>query len=403
MGLFKMNFEKDFPMVKKNIVYFDNAATSFKPKCVIDAMNEYYEEFNANSHRGDYNISFKVDDEYDKSREAVKEFIKARRKEEIIFTLNATDSINMVVHGFFDRVLDEGDEIILSKGEHASNILPWFVLSLKKNLKIKYIELDENYKVTLENLLKVINIRTKVISLAHVTNVIGDTRNIKAITEIAHKHNIFVVVDGAQSVPHIETNVVEMDCDFLAFSAHKMCGPTGVGVLYGKYELLKAMIPTRTGGGMNKEFNETEVKFQEIPYRFEAGTQNLSGIIAFRKAIEYLENIGMENIHKHEMYLKRYLIKRLREIPYVKIYNEESEGSIVLINIDSILSGDLGLYLNSKNICVRSGNHCAKLLKSELGIEDTLRISLYFYNTYEEIDYLIEVLKDEKSLQNFIK
>lgn len=399
-----MNFEKDFPMLSNNnnLIYFDNAATSFKPKCVIDAMNEYYENYSANTHRGDYNISFKVDDEYDKARETVKDFIKARRKEEIIFTNNTTDSINMIVNGFFDRVLTVGDEVILSKSEHASNILPWFILSLKKKIVLKYVELDGDYKVTLENLMKVITHKTKVISLAHVTNVIGDVRDIKSIVEIARKHDIFVVVDAAQSVPHMEVNVVDMDCDFLVFSAHKMCGPTGVGALYGKYELLKMMLPTRVGGGMNKQFDDKELIFSDIPYRFEAGTQNLSGIIGFRSAIEYLKNIGMENISKHEKYLRRYLIKRLKEIPYIKIYNENSESAIVLINADNIFSGDLGLYLNSKGICVRSGNHCAKLLKEELGIEDTVRISLYFYNSYEEIDYLIEALKDEKSLYSFI-
>ncbi len=397
-----MNFEKDFPMLKKNIVYFDNAATSFKPQIVIDAMDEYYEEYCSNAHRGDYNISFKVDDEYDKTREAVKNLINARRKEEIIFTQNTTDSINMVVSGFFERILSPGDEVLLTKGEHASNILPWFVLSLKKKIVIKYIELDEDYKLTIDSLMRSITSKTKVISIAQVTNVIGDVRDIKTITEIAHKNNIFVVVDGAQSVPHMEVNVLDLDCDFLAFSAHKMCGPTGVGVLYGKYELLKMMLPARVGGGMNKSFDEKEITFVDIPYRFEAGTQNLSGIIGFRKAIEYIKNIGLSNIHKHEQYLRRYLIKRLKEIPYIKIYNEYSEGSIILINADNILSGDLGLCLNSKNICVRSGSHCARLLKVNHNIEDTIRISLYFYNSYEEIDYLIEVLKDEESLYKFI-
>lgn len=397
-----MNFEKDFPMLKSNIIYFDNAATSFKPKSVIDAIKEYYEDYCSNANRGDYNISFRVDDEYNKTREAVKKFIKARRKEEIIFTQNATDSMNMVVNGFFDRILTEGDEVILSKSEHSSNILPWFLLSLKKKIVIKYIELDEDYKITIDNLLKIITSKTKVISLAHITNVIGDIRDVKTIIEIAHKNDIYVVIDGAQSVPHININVIDIDCDFLVFSAHKMCGPTGVGVLYGKYELLKIMLPTRVGGGMNKFFNEKELIFEDIPLKFEAGTQNLSGVIAFRKAIEYINNIGIDNITKHERYLKSYLIKRLKEIPYIKIYNEKSESSIVLINAENVFSGDLGLYLNSKNICVRSGSHCAKLLKDGTGIADTVRISLYFYNTYEEIDYLIKVLKDETSLYNFV-
>ena len=394
---------KDYPMLNKNIVYFDNAATTLKPKCVIDSMTDYYENYSANSHRGDYNIAFKVDDEIDLCRETIKKFINARRKEEIIFTSGATESLNMIVFGFFENILKNGDEVILSKGEHASNILPWYILSLKKKIKLKFIPLDEENKITIPNLLKTITDKTKVISLAHITNVIGDIRNIDEIIEIAHSNNIYTVVDASQSVPHIKTNVKEMDPDFLVFSGHKMCGPTGIGVLYGKYELLNRMIPFKFGGGMNESFNEEKLILENIPYRFEAGTQNISGIIGLRHAIEYIESIGMDEIHRHEMYLRNYLIRRLKEIPYIKIYNEYSESSIVLINADNVLSGELGLYLNSKNICVRSGAHCAKMLKDESHFEDTVRISLYFYNTYEEIDLLIDALKNKNELYNFLK
>ncbi len=395
--------DKDFPMLNKKIVYFDNAATTLKPKCVIDSITDYYENYSANSHRGDYNIAFKVDDEIDLCRETIKKFINARRKEEIIFTSGATESLNMVVFGFFENILKSGDEVILSKGEHASNILPWYILSLKKKIKLKFIPLDEENKITIPNLLKTITDKTKVISLAHITNVIGDIRNIDEIIEIAHSNNIYTVVDASQSVPHIKTNVKEMDPDFLVFSGHKMCGPTGVGVLYGKYELLNRMVPFKFGGGMNESFNEEKLILENIPYRFEAGTQNISGIIGLRHAIEYIESIGTDEIHRHEMYLRNYLIRRLKEIPYIKIYNEYSESSIVLINADNVLSGELGLYLNSKNICVRSGAHCAKMLKDESHFEDTVRISLYFYNTYEEIDLLIDALKNKNELYNFLK
>ena len=366
-----MNVDKDFPMLNKNIIYFDNSATTLKPKCVIDGMSDYYENYSANAHRGDYNISFKVDDEIDQAREAVKKFINARRKEEIIFTSGATESLNMIVFGFFENILKENDEVILSKSEHASNILPWYILSLKKKIKLKFIP--------------------------------GDIRNINEIIEIAHSNNIYTVVDASQSVPHIKTNVKEMDPDFLVFSGHKMCGPTGIGVLYGKYELLNNMLPFKFGGGMNESFTEKRLTLESIPTRFEAGTQNIAGIIGLRYAIEYINKIGLDEIHRHEMYLKNYLIKRLKEIPYIKIYNENSESSIVLINADNILSGDLGLYLNSKNICVRSGTHCAKMLKEESHFEDTVRISLYFYNTYEEIDELIDALKNKHELYNFLK
>lgn len=396
-----MNYLEDFPMLKKGIVYFDNAATTYKPKNVINSLIDYNINFTANSHRGDYNNSFKVDDEIDKTREKVRQFINADLKEEIIFTMNATDSLNMVVNGFFEHILNKDDEVLLSKAEHASNILPWVMLSLKKGIKIKYIPLDEENKIKIENIKNLITSKTKVISLAYITNVIGDKRNIKEISNLAHNNNIYMVVDGAQSVPHIKTDVKDIDCDFLAFSAHKMCGPTGVGVLYGKYELLKKMIPYKVGGGMNESYNEHSIEFETIPLRFEAGTPNINGIIAFRHAIEYIGNIGLENIERSEKYLRKYLIRELSKIPYIDILNPNSDGSIVLIKVKDKFAGDVGLYLNSKGICVRSGKHCVKMLKDESGFDDTVRISLYFYNTYEEIDYLIYCLKDKENLYNF--
>ncbi len=396
-----MNYNEDFPMLKKGLVYFDNAATTFKPKKVINSLIDYNINFTANSHRGDYNISFKVDDEIDKTRESVRRFINAKLKEEIIFTTNATDSLNMVVDNFFEPMLKKDDEILISKSEHASNILPWIMLSLKKGLKIKYIPLNEENKITIDNIKNLITTNTKVISLAHITNVIGDKRDIKEITTLAHNNNIYVVVDGAQSVPHIKTDVKDLDCDFLAFSAHKMCGPTGVGVLYGKYELLKKMIPKKVGGGMNESYDEHGIELTTIPYRFEAGTPNINGIIAFKHAIEYIEKVGIENIERSEKYLKNYLIKELKKIPYVEVLNPTSDSGIVLIKVKDLFAGDVGLYLNSKGICVRSGKHCVKMLKDESGFDDTVRISLYFYNTYEEIDYLIYCLKDKYKLYDF--
>lgn len=393
-----MKEKNSFPMKEKNIVYFDSAATSFKPHRVIDKMNEYYYTYNANSHRGDYDISFKVDDEIDYTRDKVKMFINAKRKNEIIFTKNTTDSINTIVFGYFYNYLEEGDEVILSSSEHASNILPWQILSIKKKIKIIFVD-SINEKLDINDLIDKITNKTKVISLAQITNVSGDKRDIKAICEIAHKFNILVVVDAAQSAPHIKINVQDLDCDFLAFSAHKMCGPTGLGILYGKYDLLKKMLPCSYGGGMNLTYDENSLKLLEIPNRFEAGTLNLSAIIGFSETINFLEDIGMDNIERHCKYLRKYLIKELKRIPYIKIYNENCEGSTVLINIDGILSGDLGLYLNSKKICVRSGKHCAKMGDNK---EDTVRISLYFYNTYEEIDYLVKVLKNKQEILDFI-
>ena len=388
-----------FPMKDKNIVYFDNAATTFKPYRVIKKIMDYYNDYNANSHRGDYDISFKVDDEIDNTRNLVKEFINAKYKEEIIFTRNTTNSLNMIVFGYFLNNLNDGDEILLSSSEHASNILPWQILALKKNIKIIFVD-SKNEKLEIDDLLSKITNKTKVISVAHITNVSGDKRDIKKICDIAHKKGILVVVDAAQSAPHIKIDVKDLDVDFLAFSAHKMCGPTGVGILYGKYNLLKKMVPFEFGGGMNLTYDENRLKLLDIPYRFEAGTLDLASIIGFSESIKYLNEIGISNIEKKEKELRKYLINELEKIPYIKIYNKDCKGSIVLINIDGILSGDLGLYLNTKGICVRSGKHCAKMGDNK---EDTVRISLYFYNTFYEIDYLINVLKNKKEIEEFSK
>ncbi len=392
-----MENKNSFPMKEKNIVYFDNAATTFKPYRVINKINDYYKEYNANSHRGDYDISFKVDDEIDYTRELVKEFINAKCKEEIIFTKNTTDSLNMIVFGFFQKYLKSGDEVIVPSSEHASNILPWLVLSTQKNIKITFVD-SKDEKLDINDIIDKISINTKVISLAQITNVTGDKRDIKKICQVAHDKGILVVVDAAQSAPHIKIDVQDLDADFLAFSAHKMYGPTGVGILFGKYNLLNKMLPFEYGGGMNLNYNNEILQLLDIPYRFEAGTSNLADIIGFSESIKFINEIGISNIERHEKYLRKYLIKELEKIPYIKIYNKKCEGSTVVINIEGILSGDLGLYLNSKGICVRSGKHCAKMGKIK---EDTVRISLSFYNTYEEIDILINALKNKKDIDNF--
>lgn len=397
-----MNIEKDFLMKNNKLIYFDNAATTFKPLCVINKEIEYLTKYTANSHRGDYDISFKVDDEIDECRYLISKFINAKSKDEIIFTSNTTDSINLVVNGFFKYYMSDLDEVILTKSEHASNILPWLMLSKEKNIKIKYAKLDKNNTLTLDSIKKCITSKTKAISIAWITNVIGDVRDIKSIIEYAHEKGIIVLIDGAQSTPHIKTDVINLDIDFLAFSAHKMCGNTGLGILYGKYDLLKKMKPCKYGGGMNEKYNENLIELDDIPYRFEAGTLNICSIISFKEAIKYINNIGIDNIQNTIRHLRKYLISELKKIPYIKIYNEYSLSSIVLINIDGVTSGDLGLYLNTKNICVRSGKHCVKMLEEEAGFQDTVRISLYFYNTYEEIDELVLALKDIDSIKKYV-
>ena len=389
-----MNRE-DFPFFKEDIIYLDNGATSLKPKCVIDKMVDYYTFYPANAHRGDYDLSYKVDQEYESTRELVKDFIHAKALEEIIFTSGTTEALNMIVDGFFAPLLEENDEVLITNSEHASNILPWFKLAKNKGILVNYIPLDSNYYLTMDNLKKSISPKTKVISIAGVTNVIGDIRPIKEICAYAHEHNIFVVLDGAQMVPHIPVDVTDLDVDFLAFSAHKMCGPTGVGVLYGKLELLEHLEPTVLGGGMNESFdNPSEIYLKGLPARLEAGTRNIAGVIGFGEAIKYLKKIGMDNIHKYELDLRKYLIDKLMPLKHIDIINMESDSGIITFNVNGIFSQDVAYYLNKYNICVRAGNHCAKILKSSVGVTNTVRVSLYFYNTYEEIDNLVELLSN---------
>jgi cysteine desulfurase/selenocysteine lyase len=398
MGVMIMNRE-DFPMLNQDIVYFDNGATTLKPKCVIDKTVEYYSKYGANAHRGDYDISFKVDQEYENTRNLVKNFINAKHLEEVVFTSGATESLNLIARGFFANILEPGDEVLITTSEHASNVLPWFYLAKTNGIKINYITLDDNHYVTLENLKKSITPKTKVISLAYITNVIGDIRPIKEITEFAHQNNIFVVVDAAQSIGHVKTDVQVLDVDFLAFSAHKMCGPTGVGVLYGKKELLENLTPLLLGGGMNESFdNENAVYLKDLPTRLEAGTPNIAGVIAFGEAIKYITNIGIDRINEYEKKLRKYLIDKLIDIPYLDIINIESDSGIVSFNVSDIFSQDVAYYLNKYNICVRAGNHCAKILKKEVGVNNTIRVSLYFYNTYEEVDELVELLSNKDKI-----
>ncbi|MEG0977232.1 MAG: cysteine desulfurase [Bacilli bacterium] len=393
-----MNRE-DFPMLNKDIIYLDNGATSLKPACVIKKMVEYYEEYSANAHRGDYDISYRVDLEYENARDIVTNFINAKDKSEVVFTSGTTESLNMIATGFFERIVEAGDEIIITTSEHASNVLPWFRLAREKGCIIKYIPLDIDYHVTVENLKKVLTPKTKIISLAGITNVVGDVRPIKEITKLAHELNIFVVVDGAQSVPHLKTDVQDLDIDFLAFSGHKILGPTGVGVLYGKKELLEELIPVNLGGGMNESFdNESEVYLKELPTRLEAGTPNIAGVIGLGEAIKYIESIGIDKIRDRELHLRKYLIEKIVNIPHIDIINLEADSGIVTFNIDGIFSQDVAYYLNKYGICVRAGNHCAKILKNVTGVTNTLRVRLYFYNTESEIDELINLLKNKDKI-----
>lgn len=393
-----MNRE-DFPILKNNIIYFDNGATTLKPKSVIDATVDYYQNYSVNAHRGDYDLSAKVNLAYEMVRDKVRTFIHAQNESEIIFTSGATESLNMIVKGFMKYHLKSGDEVLLTKSEHASNILPWLELAKENNICIRYIPLTKNHQVTIENIKKSISPKTKVISLAAITNVLGDIRPIHEIGLICKEHNMYFVVDGAQSVPHIKTDVIEDNIDFLAFSAHKMLGPTGVGVLYGKKILLEEMKPLKVGGGMNQTFTaDGFYQYEELPLRLEAGTQNIAGVIAFGEAIDYLSHIGLENIQNHEKKLKTYFLKRAAEVEDLIIYNSDISSSTIAFNLKNVFAGDTAAFLNTYHICIRAGNHCAKILKDELGVANTCRISFYFYNSKAEIDFLIDVLKMAKNV-----
>ena len=389
----------DFKILNNKLIYFDNGATTLKPKCVRDSILKYYDEYTANAHRGDYKLSAVVDSMYDGTREKVKNFINAKETSEIVFTSGTTNSMNMIVFGFFKDYLKKGDEVLITLSEHASNIVPWFVLQQDIGIKVKYIELDDKHEVTIDNVKKAITDKTKVISLAHVTNVIGDERPIKEISKVAHDNNILLVVDAAQSIAHDKVDVQELDIDFMACSGHKMYGPTGTGVLYGKFNLLEKIEPLNYGGGMNAMFTKDGyVELREIPTRLEGGTPNIEGVLGLGEAISYIENIGINRINEYEKDLRRYLISKLDELDFIEVYNKDNDSNIVAFNIKGVFAQDTAVYLDKYNICVRAGNHCAKMIDNVFNISNTVRISLSFYNTKEEVDLLINVLKNSSNI-----
>ncbi len=386
---------EDFEMIDNGLIYLDNGATTFKPKVVVDSITDYYTKYCANAHRGDYDISRVVDELYEGTRKVVKDFIGAYRREEIIFTKGTTNGLNMIVFGFMRNYLQAGDEVLVSKSEHASNLLPWLELEKKLGIVVKYIPLTNDYKLVVDNVVKSVTPKTKVISIAHITNVIGDVRDITTIGSICKRNNILFVVDGAQSVPHMKIDVIKSNIDFLVFSGHKMLGPTGIGILYGKYNLLYDMDILEFGGGMVNFYGDD---YKDIPNCFEAGTQNIEGVIGLRSAILYLEDIGLDNISKYEKSLKKYFLEEVSCVDNIILYNRNSESSIVTFNIKGVDSSELATLLNKYKICIRAGSHCVTLLKDELGINNTCRISFYLYNTKEEIDKVIDVLKRSEDL-----
>jgi cysteine desulfurase / selenocysteine lyase len=399
--MFDVNkIRQDYPMLNgrtmqgKPLVYFDNAATTFKPQVVIDTVVKYYTEQSANVHRGDYDLSYQVSEAYESAREAVARFINAQPRE-IVFTSGASAALNLVAYGWGQKYLKEGDVILSTEAEHASNILPWFKAAEVTNAIFEYIPLAENGALTLENFKAAMHSKVKVVTLANITNVLGYVAPIKEMAKIAHEYGAIIVVDGAQGVPHIATDVEDWDVDFLAFSAHKLCGPTGVGALYGKYELLQITDPFMLGGGSNARFDICgNILLKNPPYKFEAGTPAIEAVLGFKAAIDYISAIGMENITNYEHELRAYLMSQIKDMDHITIYNPDAATGIITFNVKDIFAQDAASYINSQGIAVRAGNHCAKILMDMLETSETIRASLYFYNTKEEIDHFVNVIRE---------
>ena len=394
---------QDFPMLKNNpdLIYFDNGATSLKPQCVIDAVNDFYTKHTSNVHRGDYSIAVTNDQLYDGARKSFARLINCQ-PDEIVYTHNVTQSMNQIAFSLAHDFLHAGDTILITEAEHASNVLPWFYLSKEAGLKFEYIPVDKQGRIHIEDYEKCFHEGVKAVSVAQVTNVLGSIQPIREMSRIAHEHGALMIVDGAQSVPHMKVDVQDLDVDFLGFSAHKMCGPGGVGILYGKKELLDQMTPQIYGGDMNARFNDDgSMILKDTPVKFEAGTPNIEGIIGAAAAAEYLLSIGMDNIHAYEKELRAYFMAGMAKLDNITVYNPDNEYGPIDFNAKGVFAQDAAGYLASKNIAVRSGNHCAKLLHNVIGTDGTVRASLYFYNTKDEVDRFLQAAS-EITLENAV-
>jgi cysteine desulfurase / selenocysteine lyase len=389
---------EQFPILKTKmsgepLIYFDNAATTLKPSVVIDDVTRILSNQSVNIHRGDYQLSYDISNQYEDVRKTVAKFINASENE-IVFTSGATQSLNDIAYGL-EYLLSEGDVVLTSHTDHASNLLPWFEVTKRKNAKIEYFKLTQEGRIDLDALDSLLHDKVKFITLVHVSNVLGYINPVKEIIRLAHQRGICVILDGAQSVAHLSIDVKDLDVDFLAWSGHKMCSPTGVGVLYGKKEWLDQLKSIKLGGGANAVFNEhREVVLKSSPARFEAGTPAIESTIALKSAISFLASVGMDNIHQHELVLKNHFISKIQDFNHIRVYNPNTDTGIVIFNVDGIFAQDAAAYLSSKGIAVRAGNHCAKLIHHVIGVTETLRASFYLYNTIEEVDKLVEVLRD---------
>ena len=386
---------KDFPILDRTVygkplVYLDNGATTQKPRTVVDAITEEYYSVNANVHRGVHFLSQEATKLHEASRERVRQFINAASAREIIFTRGTTEAINLLAASFGEAFLHEGDEVIVSTMEHHSNIVPWQLLETRKGIRLRVIPITDKGEICMDEYVKLFNERTRLVSVMHVSNVLGTVNPIKEMIRIAHAHDVPFAVDGAQSVPHIKVDVQDLDADFYAFSAHKVYGPTGIGVLYGKERWLDRMPPYQGGGEMIQTVSFERTTFNELPYKFEAGTPDYIGTTALMHALDYVSALGMDNIAAHEKALTDYALQRLREIPEMRIIGEADErGAVISFNVGDIHPSDLGTLLDRLGIAVRTGHHCAQPLMQRMGIPGTVRASFALYNTMAEVDALV--------------
>ena len=406
-----MNIEeirKDFPLLKnRDIAYLDNGATTQKPIQVINTIKEFYEKYNANPHRGAYTLSVEATEVYENTRTKIAKFINAKHREEIIFSKNATESLNLIAYSYGMDNLKKDDEVVISIMEHHSNLVPWQKVTKITGSTLKYMYINTDFELSDEEIETKITDKTKIVGISHVSNALGTINNVKKIIKYAHKRGAIVLVDASQSIPHMKIDVQELDADFLVFSGHKMLAPLGIGVLYGKRELLNKMTPFLMGGDMIEYVYEQDTTFAPLPNKFEAGTQNVEGVVGFGAAIDYIEKIGYDKIQKIENELLTYARQKLSNLNYLNLYltpNEENHSGVISFNIKGVHSHDVASILDSQGVCVRSGNHCTQPLMRFLGIDSSCRASFYFYNTKEDVDRLVEALdKAYNMFKNYIR
>ena len=390
------NFKKDFPIFEnKDIAYLDSGATTQKPTSVLEAIEKFYKNENANPHRGAYGLSIEATEIYENTRDKIAKFINAKHREEIIFSKNASESLNLIAYSYGLDNLKKDDEIVLSIMEHHSNLVPWQMVAKKTESKLNYMYINDNFEISDEEIETKITDKTKIVGITHVSNVLGTINNIEKIIKYAHKKGAIVVVDGSQSIPHMEIDVQKLDADFFVFSGHKMLAPLGIGILYGKREILNKMNPFLMGGDMIEYVYEQETTFAPLPNKFEAGTQNVEGVIGLGAAIDYIKNIGYNKIQEIEKEVTSYARQELSKLEYLTLYltpNEEKHSSVISFNTKGVHPHDVASILDSENVCVRSGNHCAQPLLRSMGIDSTCRASFYIYNTKEDVDKLVIAL-----------